>query len=99
MPIQKLPAGTRGGRGAPHVVQRLLMPLMVRMHHRSGDTFGGLDLLYLTTVGARSGQQRTAPVARFDDGADAWHVVASAGGQAQHPAWYLNIVAHPDDVV
>ncbi len=57
-----------------------------------------MDLLYLTTVGAKSGQKRQSTVARFADGDDAWLVVASAGGAAHHPAWYHNIAAHPDQV-
>jgi deazaflavin-dependent oxidoreductase (nitroreductase family) len=75
-----------------------MTPLMVRMHRRAGDRFGGMDLLYFTTVGARSGASRTTPVARFDDGEGGWIIVASAGGAAQHPGWYHNIVAHPDQV-
>ncbi len=74
------------------------MPLMLRMHRRSGDRFGGMDLLYLTTVGARSGQSRTTAVSRFDDGQGGWFIVASAAGAAQHPAWYHNIAAHPEQV-
>lgn len=98
MSIDKIPSGTRGGRSAPSVVARVLTPLLVRVHRRSGDSFRGMDLLYLTTVGAKSGTPRTAPVARFPDGDGGWLVVASAGGATQHPAWYLNIVAHPDQV-
>ena len=74
------------------------MPLMLWMHRRSRDRFSGMDLMYLTTVGARTGQSRTTAVARFDDGQGGWYVVASAGGAAQHPAWYHNIAAHPDQV-
>ena len=98
MSIEKLPAGTRGARSVPRVLQRLTLPVRLRLHHRAGDTMRGMDLLYLSTVGARTGKRRIAPVARFDDGEGAWLVVASAGGQAQHPAWYLNVVAHPQDV-
>ncbi len=98
MPIEKLPSGTRGGRTPPGFVGKLMTPVMIRIHRLSGDRFNGMDLLYLTTVGARSGQARTTPVARFDDGAGGWWVVASAGGAVTHPAWYHNIVAHPDDV-
>ena len=58
----------------------------------------GMDLLYLTTIGAKSGQKRQSTVARFADGEDAWLVVASAGGSVHHPAWYHNIAAHPEQV-
>ena len=98
MSIQKLPSGTRGPGGPPRLIAKLVLPLMMRVHRRQGDTFSGMDLLYLTTVGARSGEERTAPVARFDDGQGGWVVVASAGGARQHPGWYHNITAHPDRV-
>jgi len=97
MPIQKLPNGTRGPRNPPGFVGRLVMPLMTRFHKRSGDRFQGMDLLYLTTVGARSGQRRTTSLARVADG-DNWLVVAAAAGAIKHPSWYHNVVAHPDDV-
>ena len=74
------------------------MRLMTSWHRRSGDKFQGMDLLYLTTVGAKSGQQRQVPVARFADGPDSWLVVASAAGSAHHPGWYHNIAAHPDQI-
>ena len=98
MPVQKLPAGTRGSRRPPRLIGKIMTPLLVRIHRRAGDQFQGMELLYLTTVGARSGERRTTPVARFDDGAGGWIVVASAGGTTTHPGWYHNIVAHPDQV-
>jgi deazaflavin-dependent oxidoreductase (nitroreductase family) len=98
MPVEKLPGGTRGTRTPPSLLSKIMTPIMMRMHRRAGDRFGGMDLLYLTTVGARSGTRRTTPVARFDDGQGGWVIVASAGGTAQHPGWYHNIAAHPDQV-
>jgi len=97
--FQATPGGTRGGRGIPsNAVTRGLMRVMTSWHRRSGDKFQGLDLLYLTTIGAKTGQKRQSAVARFPDGDDAWLVVASSGGSAHHPAWYHNIAAHPDQV-
>jgi len=75
-----------------------MTPLTMWVHRRSGDRMGGMDLLYLTTVGAKSGQRHTNPVARFDDGQGGWVIVASAGGAAKHPGWYYNIVANPGRV-
>ena len=98
MSMEKPAAGTRGARTPPSFVNKLLMPIMMRIHRRGGDRFQGMDLLYLTTVGARSGQARTNPVARFEDGTGGWYVVASAGGAAKHPGWYHNIAAHPEQV-
>jgi deazaflavin-dependent oxidoreductase (nitroreductase family) len=99
MSFQATPGGTRGARGAsPNAMTRGIMRLMTAWHRRSGDRFQGMDLLYLTTIGAQSGQKRQSTVARFADGDDAWLVVASASGSARHPAWYHNIAAHPDQV-
>jgi deazaflavin-dependent oxidoreductase (nitroreductase family) len=72
--------------------------VMIKIHRRSGDRFQGMDLLYLTTVGAKSGEKRLSPVTRFPDGDEAWLVVASNGGSSRHPNWYHNLKAHPDQV-
>jgi len=29
---------------------------------------------------------------------DSWLIVASAGGSAKHPAWYVNLAKNPDKV-
>jgi deazaflavin-dependent oxidoreductase (nitroreductase family) len=71
---------------------------MIRHHRRSGDEFRGRAVLYLTTVGARTGKQRLSAVGYEPDGAGAWLVVASFGGAAHNPGWYHNIAAHPDQV-
>ena len=100
MTFQKTPGGSRGRRGSTRAnpLTRFVSRLMIRQHRRGGDRFMGMDLLYLSTKGARSGERRLHPMAYFADGADAWLVVASAGGSANHPSWYHNIAAHPDDV-
>jgi deazaflavin-dependent oxidoreductase (nitroreductase family) len=99
MSFQTTPGGTRGARVPPsNAVTRALNRVAMSWHRRSGDKFQGMDLLYLTTAGAKTGQKRQSTVARFADGDDAWLVVASAGGSAHHPAWYHNIAAHPDQV-
>ncbi|WP_433086645.1 nitroreductase family deazaflavin-dependent oxidoreductase [Dactylosporangium sp. CA-052675] len=76
----------------------LMKNLMIGFHKRTGDRFAGMDLLYITTVGAKSGKERVSPVARFADGDGAWLVVASNNGADRHPAWYHNLKAHPDQV-
>jgi deazaflavin-dependent oxidoreductase (nitroreductase family) len=99
MTFQKPPGGTRGAWIPPsNAVTRALNRVAMSWHRRSGDKFQGQDLLYLTTVGAKTGQKRKTTVARFPDGDDAWLVVASANGAAHHPAWYHNMAAHPDQV-
>ena len=60
--------------------------------------FGGRPLLLLTTTGARSGQRRTTPMMYVRDG-DRLIVIASNVGAPTHPAWYHNLVAHPQVTV
>jgi deazaflavin-dependent oxidoreductase (nitroreductase family) len=55
-------------------------------------------MLLLDHVGAKSGTKRTAPLLYFADGENVV-LVASKGGFPKHPAWYHNLVAHPDTEV
>ena len=99
MSFEKTPGGTHGARvPKANPVTRVIMRGMTSWHRHSGDKFQGMDLLYLTTTGAKTGQKRQTAVARFPDGEEAWLIAASAGGSAQNPAWYHNIAAHPDQV-
>ncbi|MGH2743666.1 MAG: nitroreductase/quinone reductase family protein [Thermoleophilaceae bacterium] len=54
----------------------------------------GVELVMLTTTGARTGRARTLPVLGLGDG-DAIVVIASNFGRPRHPAWYHNLRAHP----
>lgn len=62
---------------------------------RLGWRAGGMPVLELMTTGRKSGERRavmlTSPVQ--EDGK--WIIVASRGGDDQHPAWFLNIQANP----
>jgi deazaflavin-dependent oxidoreductase (nitroreductase family) len=75
-------------------MNRLLMGRARRAERRTM----GMNLLVLTTVGRRSGQPRSTPLAWFPAPDGSWIVVASAGGAPANPAWYLNLAAHPDQV-
>ncbi|HLR94892.1 MAG TPA: nitroreductase family deazaflavin-dependent oxidoreductase [Jiangellaceae bacterium] len=59
-----------------------------------GYSWNGTQTLLLTTTGRRTGQARTTPLI-FAEHAGGHAVVASYGGNAQHPAWYLNLQANP----
>lgn len=64
-----------------------------------GGNAGGLATLLLTTTGRKSGLERTVPLPYFPAPlayGDALIVVASFAGNANHPEWYLNLVADPD---
>ncbi|WP_214413928.1 nitroreductase family deazaflavin-dependent oxidoreductase [Sphaerisporangium fuscum] len=63
-----------------------------------GGQFEGAPMVLLTTTGAKSGQPRTNPLVYGRDG-DRVLVFASNGGAPTHPAWYHNILAHPEVTV
>jgi deazaflavin-dependent oxidoreductase (nitroreductase family) len=68
----------------------------VRLYRATGGRLGSMggSVVLLTTTGARSGKERTHPLAGFAH-EDGWLVVASAGGAPRHPGWYHNVVANP----
>lgn len=78
----------------------------LRMYRESGGAEGHLweasavgvpglvPCLLLTTIGRRSGEQRTSPMFYGTTG-DAYVVIGSKGGADTHPGWYLNLRANP----
>lgn len=52
-------------------------------------------VVVFTMRGVKSGKLRRVPLMRVEHDGD-YAVVASAGGQAKHPAWYANIKANPE---
>ena len=61
---------------------------------RIGGRFLGADNLLLTTIGRKTGKARTTPLIYGRDGGSLV-IVASFGGQPQHPAWYKNLSENP----
>lgn len=59
-----------------------------------GNYFEGKNVLLLTTIGAKSGQERLSPLVYTRDG-DKFVVAASMGGAPKNPAWFHNLVANP----
>lgn len=99
MAIEIPPAGTRGSRTPPSgPLARGMMGIVRTIHRLTGDKMSGQPLMHLHTVGAKSGQPRTAVVMAFPEDENAWLIVASRGGTADHPAWFYNLAAHPDRV-
>jgi deazaflavin-dependent oxidoreductase (nitroreductase family) len=84
----------------------LLGPLMrghAAVYRATGGRIGGRlpglpPLLLLDHVGAKSGKQRTTPLAYMPDGENML-VVASKGGHPRDPGWMHNLRAHPDTQV
>ena len=66
----------------------------VETNGEDGHLWRGVPTLLLTTRGRRSGKLRRTALIYGHDG-DRYLVVASKGGAARHPDWYLNLVADP----
>jgi len=79
--------------------------LHVAVYRRSGGRLGGhipgwpeARIALLDHVGAKTETHRTSPVMCLQDG-DAIVVMASKAGQPSNPAWFHNLMAHPDTTV
>jgi deazaflavin-dependent oxidoreductase (nitroreductase family) len=55
----------------------------------------GAPVMLVTYRGRKSGQSMTTPLLYLRDGTTVV-TVASKGGSAKHPLWYLNLQANPD---
>jgi len=54
----------------------------------------GMPVVIVTSVGAKSGKVRKAPLMRVEYGGR-YALVASQGGAPTHPTWYFNLVNNP----
>ncbi|MGH2598621.1 MAG: TIGR03564 family F420-dependent LLM class oxidoreductase [Dehalococcoidia bacterium] len=63
-----------------------------------GGRFKGANLVILHTTGAKSGQERLTPLAYLTANRRV-QLFAAGPGLPHHPAWYRNLVAHPDVTV
>lgn len=57
-----------------------------------------MPIIYLTTIGARSGKPRSHPVLSIPDG-EKLILVGSNWGKAHNPAWVYNLRAQPEACV
>ena len=65
---------------------------------RVGGRMVGSPVLLLVTTGRKTGRRRTTPLLYLQDG-DRHVIVASNGGAAKHPVWWLNLLAHLEATV
>jgi deazaflavin-dependent oxidoreductase (nitroreductase family) len=63
---------------------------------RVGWSVGKMPVLELTTIGRKSGQPRSVMLTSPLQEGSSVVVVASRGGDDQHPAWFLNLRDNPD---
>jgi deazaflavin-dependent oxidoreductase (nitroreductase family) len=90
------PNGTYGARAPTGRAARFGTAVIAWLYRMTGGAITGHQALLLATIGARTGERRTASLRRFDDGPGRWLVVASNNGAAKQPAWVINLVRHPD---
>lgn len=62
---------------------------------RLGTTLAGMPALRLTTIGRRSGRPHTVMLTSPIVDGDTIVIVASRGGDDEHPAWFLNLRDNP----
>ncbi|WP_319429765.1 nitroreductase family deazaflavin-dependent oxidoreductase [Mycobacterium sp. RTGN5] len=60
----------------------------------AGSFLQGTPVALLTTTGRKTGEPRVSPLLFLREG-DRVVLVASQGGAAKHPMWYLNLKADP----
>jgi deazaflavin-dependent oxidoreductase (nitroreductase family) len=104
--IRVNPRGTRGARvptrGPLAKLFRLIGKRQVRTYRSGGSerlsSRMGFPVVLLTTRGAKTGRTRTTPIGGFADTENSWLVAATLAGAARHPAWFLNMAKHPDDI-
>jgi deazaflavin-dependent oxidoreductase (nitroreductase family) len=83
--------------GAPDFNTRIIEEFRAKGGKLPGPAEGS-SLLLLHTRGARSGAERVNPVT-YQPLADGWAIFAAHAGAAKHPAWYHNLVAHPETII
>ena len=77
---------------------RLHASLFRATNGRIGGRMLGSPVLLLGATGRKSGRRRTTPLLYLKD-KDRYVIVASNGGAAEHPVWWLNLRANPDATV
>src|SRR4051794_12322161 len=80
--------GSRGARQPGGRVGRWMNTIAARRFRKRGGQFLGFNVLVMTTVGRKSGVERSNPVGWFPGKDGSWLIVASAAGAAKNPAWY-----------
>ncbi len=81
---------------AMNSIHRVLLRLSAG---RLGWSIVGMPVIELTTTGRSTGTQRTVLLTSPIRDAGAYIVVASRGGDDQHPGWFLNIRKNPQVTV
>ena len=87
--------GTRPGRRLAMELAARVDPWLLGRSQGRWSTTPHIKQVLLTVPGRKSGEPRTTPLLYFTQGDDVI-LVASSFGRDKHPAWYLNVKAHPE---
>ena len=90
--------GSEAGKRATRMFTTANTALYQRTSGRVGGHLGKAPVLLLTVTGRKSGKAYVTPLCYATDG-DTIVIPASAGGSPKHPAWWLNLRAHPETSV
>jgi deazaflavin-dependent oxidoreductase (nitroreductase family) len=85
---------TAAGRWYVRNISVLVDPALLRLTGGRVSSVYPVSVMLLTTIGARTGLQRTLPLVYLNDGAGLI-LVASNFGNKTNPAWYRNLLANP----
>lgn len=88
---------TPAGRWIAKTINAKIDPFVYKISGGRFTSSGPLTIpqLTLTTVGRKSGKERTVQLGYHPDGDDVLIVASNFGGQS-HPAWSYNLDANPD---
>lgn len=93
---------TDAGKPPPRWVVKLATRVHVFLNRLTGgrlfNTLAGDDVCFVTMRGAKSGRTLTLPL-MYVPYRDGLLLVASQGGAPTNPAWYHNLVKHPEIMV
>lgn len=78
-----------------HVITATNMWILKKSKGRLGNSFLGVPVLLLYSVGFKSGVERETPLFYFRHGEKVL-VVGSNGGDVKDPAWVKNVVKNPE---
>ncbi len=93
---------SESGPPVPRWVIKAVTRTHVLLHRLTGgrlfNSLGGDDVCFVTMKGAKTGRTLTIPL-MYVPYRDGVLLVASLGGAPRNPAWYHNLVKHPDIAV
>jgi deazaflavin-dependent oxidoreductase (nitroreductase family) len=102
MTTEPATTSTDAGTPPPRWVVKAMTRLHVFLNRLTGgrlfNTLRGDDVCFVTMKGAKSGRTLTIPL-MYVPYRDGLLLVASLGGAPRNPAWYHNLVKHPEIVV